>query len=338
MTTSFTGGGLVFSYNTFLQRGLNLLDVQDPATARSNLGVSAANLGLQPLTFGTGLTTGTFNATSPATIAVNASTNGTASTIASYDSSGNLTTGSALNFGAGLASITRAAGTNGSLSVQNTGSGSVSLLSGTGLVQLVGGGGFSISSATSGTISTSQGTTITSPVPLATPGSVLSISLPDASATGSQALTVSGGATIDEINLTGKLNKKSVYAGAISSGSIAALGKFPASTMYLDNANDFSGTPALASTGVFTCPVAGRYRSSLTFSCTATPVVFRKDLGATGLIDVSRTVEFITGGTSTSGSLSEVVQCAAGDKLYWIAGNATTLYSNYNRMFYELLL
>lgn len=338
MTTSVTGGGLVFSYNTFLQRGLNLLDVQDPATARFNLGVSAANLGLQPLTFGTGLLPGSFNSTSPATIAVNASTNGTASTIASYDSSGSLTTSSALNFGAGLASITRGVGTNGSLSMQNTGAGPVSLLNGQGLVQLVGGGGFSITSGTSGTITTSKGATVTCPSPLVEQGSALSVTLPPGSATGSQALTVTGGATIDAIELTGKLNWSSVYAGAIATGSVAALGKFPASTMYTDNENDFAGTSALATTGVFTCPIAGRYRCTLMFSCSPTPISIRKELGSTGTVDVSRTIEHATEGTYIGGSFSTVIKCVAGDKLYWIAGYATTLLSNYNHMQFELLL
>ena len=140
--SSATGGQLVFNYNTFLQRGLNLLDVADLPTARANLGISSAN----GLNIGSGLlpSVTTFNFSAPVNLSVNASTTGTASTIAQYDASGSLTTSgyvnvgygtvpttSILNFNAGttgaLASITRGVGTNGALTISNSGSGGLIL-------------------------------------------------------------------------------------------------------------------------------------------------------------------------------------------------------------------
>ena len=140
--SSATGGQLVFNYNTFLQRGLNLLDVADLPTARANLGISSAN----GLTVGSGLNPSgtTFNFTAPVALSVNSSTTGTASTIAQYDTSGSLTTSgyvnvgygtvpttSVLNFNAGttgaLASITRGSGTNGALTISNSGTGGLVL-------------------------------------------------------------------------------------------------------------------------------------------------------------------------------------------------------------------
>ena len=140
--SSATGGQLVFNYNTFLQRGLNLLDVADLPTARANLGISSAN----GLNIGSGLLPSgtTFNFSAPVNLSVNSSTTGTASTIAQYDTSGSLTssgyvnvgygtvpTTSVLNFNAGttgaLASITRGAGTNGALTITNSGTGGLVL-------------------------------------------------------------------------------------------------------------------------------------------------------------------------------------------------------------------
>ena len=111
MASSVTGGGLVFSYNSMLQRGLNLLDLQDPATSRLNLGITPANLGLQALTFGSGLNSGSYNAVTGSTISVNSSTNGTASTIVAYDGSGNLKVSSTLSFNSGASIVQPAQGT-----------------------------------------------------------------------------------------------------------------------------------------------------------------------------------------------------------------------------------
>ena len=139
---SATGGQLAFNYNTFLSRGNNLLDLSDIPTARANLGLSSAN----GLSIGAGLNPSgtTFNFSTPVALSVNSSTNGTASTIAQYDTSGSLTTSgyvnigygtvpttSVLNFNSGttgaLASITRGAGTNGALTISNSGAGGLSL-------------------------------------------------------------------------------------------------------------------------------------------------------------------------------------------------------------------
>ena len=68
MSSSATGGQLVFNYNTFLQRGLNLADLSDIPTARANLGLSTTN----NLTIGAGLTplNGTYNFTAPLTVKI----------------------------------------------------------------------------------------------------------------------------------------------------------------------------------------------------------------------------------------------------------------------------
>ena len=167
--TSATGGQLVFNYNTFLQRGLNLLDCADLPTARANLGISSAN----GLSIGSGLNPSgtTFNFSAPVALSVNSSTTGTASTIAQYDTSGSLTTSgyvnvgygtapttSFLNFNAGttgaLASITRGAGTNGALTISNSGSGGLVL----GATSL--NGGFTADTiSTSGVLNVAYGTT-----------------------------------------------------------------------------------------------------------------------------------------------------------------------------------
>jgi hypothetical protein len=165
--SSVTGGQLTFAYNTFLQRNNNLGDIQDPAVARTNLGIST----LGTLTFGTGLlpANGTFNFATPATISVNASSTGTAGSIAQYDSSGSLTSSgpvnvgygsvassSSLNFYAGttgaLASITRSSGTNGVLTISNLGTGGLVL----GATSLT--GGFLADSITTSGVSLNLGT------------------------------------------------------------------------------------------------------------------------------------------------------------------------------------
>jgi hypothetical protein len=167
--SSATGGQLVFNYNTFLQRGLNLLDCADLPTARANLGISSAN----GLNIGSGLIPSgtTFNFSAPVNLSVNSSTTGTASTIAQYDASGSLTTSgyvnvgygtvpttSILNFNSGttgaLASITRGSGTNGALTITNSGSGGLVL----GTTSL--NGGFSADTiSTSGVLNVAYGTT-----------------------------------------------------------------------------------------------------------------------------------------------------------------------------------
>lgn len=192
MASSVTGGGLVYSYNTFLQRGLNLLDIQDAGTARANLGLSGT------ITWGPGLvsTSGSYTPTSSTTVSVNSSTIGTPSTIAAYDASGNFTTGgtlmnigfgstpaaSTLNFNCGtgnpLASITRGTGANGALSIQNQG---------TGLIQLTTGGAIQFTTATSGTVTTQQG---------------LNVGL-GAGSSSLSALAITGGLSVDAISGSG---------------------------------------------------------------------------------------------------------------------------------------
>jgi hypothetical protein len=173
---SATGGQLVFTYNAFLQRDLNGLDIKDPVAFKQNLGISTTGTTYPALTFGSGLNSGTYNASQAATISVNTSTTGGASTIPQYDTSGNLTTSAnanigfgsatgaattALNFFAGTtgmkAQINRQPGDNGVLNVLNTGSGGLVLNGGTGSVTIQ--SRLSVPSGVSGGLSVSGATT-----------------------------------------------------------------------------------------------------------------------------------------------------------------------------------
>ena len=217
MSTSATGGQLVFSYNTFLQRGLNLLDLSDVPTARANLGISSAN----GLTFGAGLSAGAsaFDFSAPVTVTVNSSTTGTASTIAQYDSSGGFTTAGVLNLAAGttpvastinfkcgtstaLGTLTRDFGTNGGMALTNTGTGGLTLTGS--LLSLVSSGLVSVVSATNCTFNSATGTTIGLSAG-ATGQTSLTVNSTGGAGAANQALAVSGGAVIDTLTVSGKV-------------------------------------------------------------------------------------------------------------------------------------
>ena len=426
MASSVTGGGLVFSYNSMLQRGLNLLDLQDPATSRLNLGITPANLGLQALTFGTGLNSGSFNGVTSSTISVNSSTNGTASTIAAYDSSGSFTTGGNLTLGgtvininggtaSTLASLTRGSGTNGNLTLQNTGTGSVTIQgangpvniqslgstatistmsgttinaaqpggassvaltvtgpsSGTGLV-VTGGAtidsitGTCISDATNGTSSTvaasnkavgslnttlaasiaSVATTAANKLDLTTAStqSVAStvtfnggVSVPGAATIATNGCTISGGAAFSSapnfnagiILGANKINWNSVYYTATNGAytSLTAANPMAAATM-VESLNDF-GTGGLASTGIFTAPVAGRYRYTFFLvGSAANSVTLNKTGTSVMTIGTGQTVISYTG----------TIKCAVGDTLKLIVNTTTTVAASSCYQSFELML
>ena len=426
MASSVTGGGLVFSYNSMLQRGLNLLDLQDPATSRLNLGITPANLGLQSLTFGAGLNSGSFNGVTSSTISVNSSTNGTASTIAAYDSSGSFTTGGNLTLGgtvininggtaSTLASLTRGSGTNGNLTLQNTGTGSVTIQgangpvniqslgstatistmsgttinatqpggassvaltvtgpsSGTGLV-VTGGAtidsitGTCISDATTGTSSTvaastkavgslnttlaasiaSVATTAANKLDLTTAStqSVAStvtfnggVSVPGAATIATNGCTISGGAAFSSapnfnagiILGANKINWNSVYYTATNGAytSLTAANPMAAATM-VESLNDF-GTGGLASTGIFTAPVAGRYRYTFFLvGSAANSVTLNKTGTSVMTIGTGQTVISYTG----------TIKCAVGDTLKLIVNTTTTVAASSCYQSFELML
>ena len=432
MASSVTGGGLVFSYNSMLQRGLNLLDLQDPATSRLNLGITPANLGLQALTFGSGLNSGSYNAVTGSTISVNSSTNGTASTIAAYDSTGGFTTQGNLTLGNGttpaatvlninggtastLASLTRNSGTNGNLTLQNTGTGivtiqgangpvsiqslgstaTISTMSGTtinaaqaggasstaltvtgpssGIGLAVTGGatidsitGTCISDATNGTSSTvaastkavgslntsltasiaSVATTAANKLDLTTAStqSVAStvtfnggVSVPGAATIATNGCTISGGAAFSSapnfnagiILGANKINWNSVYYTATNGAytSLTAANPMAAATM-VESLNDF-GTGGLASTGIFTAPVAGRYRYTFFLvGSAANSVTLNKTGTSVMTIGTGQTVISYTG----------TIKCAVGDTLKLIVNTTTTVAASSCYQSFELML
>lgn len=158
MTSSFTGG-INAPFNVLLQRGLNLLDVTDSTAARQNIGAIGASE-LKTLTFGSGLVAGTYNATSDRSVVVDSTSTGEAGKVVKTDGTGDLTTSQKLNFGSTGSYIQRASGANGAMVIQNGGSGAFSLNNGSGLIQLVSGGGFQFTAATSGSLQTQSGFTV----------------------------------------------------------------------------------------------------------------------------------------------------------------------------------
>lgn len=209
MTSSFTGG-INTPFNVLLQRGLNLLDVTDPVAARQNIGAFGAS-DLKTLTFGAGLVAGSFNATSDRSVVVDSTSTAEAGKIVKTDGSGDLTTAQKLNFGSSGSYIQRATGANGSLVIQNGGSGAFSLNNGTGLIQLVSGGGFQFVAATSGSVQTQSG---------------LSVALgPGSSA--SSAMTLTGGLSVDSLSGTAISDSatgtsSSIAASTKALGTVAA--------------------------------------------------------------------------------------------------------------------
>ena len=143
MSSSATGGSLVFNASSFLQRGANGLDILNPTIFKNNLGI---NTGV--LTAGNGLTGAAFNASANSTFAINASQDGaTASSantlICQYDTNGNVvsntmtcsnltigsfTTSPVIKLG-GSATLTGYAGGAGNLLISSTSSGVIGITS-----------------------------------------------------------------------------------------------------------------------------------------------------------------------------------------------------------------
>ena len=143
MSSSATGGALVFNASSFLQRGANGLDILNPTIFKNNLGI---NTGV--LTAGNGLTGAAFNASANSTFAINASQDGaTASSsntfVVQYDLNGNVTanavTCSNLTLGSfttspviklgGSATLTGYSGGAGNLLISSTSSGVIGITS-----------------------------------------------------------------------------------------------------------------------------------------------------------------------------------------------------------------
>ena len=141
MSSSATGGSLVFNASSFLQRGANGLDILNPTIFKNNLGI---NTGV--LTAGNGLTGAAFNASANSTFAINASQDGaTASSantfVVQYDTNGNVvsntmtcsnltigsfTTSPVIKLG-GTATIQGYAGGAGNLLISSTSSGVIGI-------------------------------------------------------------------------------------------------------------------------------------------------------------------------------------------------------------------
>ena len=88
---SLTGGTLTYSYETFLQRSLNLFDLPDTTTARANLGVKGISE-MSNLVVSTGLVASAnyTGYTNDRTLAVDVSKIGAANKVAQFNASGNL--------------------------------------------------------------------------------------------------------------------------------------------------------------------------------------------------------------------------------------------------------
>ena len=71
MSSSATGGALVFNSASYLLRGANGLDIADKNLFKMNLGINFSSL-----TFGNGLIAGNYNASVPITLNANVSQNG----------------------------------------------------------------------------------------------------------------------------------------------------------------------------------------------------------------------------------------------------------------------
>jgi hypothetical protein len=194
MTSSFTGG-INAPFNVLTQRALNLLDLTDPVAARQNIGAIAAS-DLKTLTFGYGLVAGTYNPTTAGSVQVDSDAAGSAGKVVKTDTNGDLTTTAKLNFGTSGSYIQRIAGTNGAMSLVNTGSGTLQLNSGAGSLQLV--------SASSTSSTTKNGTTIAL---TSDPNASHTALIVDGSGgnTGSLGLSVTQGATIDKLTVSGDL-------------------------------------------------------------------------------------------------------------------------------------
>ena len=106
---SLTGGTLTYSYETFLQKSLNLFDLPDTTTARANLGVKGITE-MSNLVVSTGLvTSANYNTNNDRTLAVDVSQTGAANKVAQFSSTGSLslnTSVSASSFGVGTSTPT----------------------------------------------------------------------------------------------------------------------------------------------------------------------------------------------------------------------------------------
>ena len=284
--SSITGGTLTFNYNTFCQRGLNLLDVQDAPTARVNLGIVPGNLGLQALTFGTGLVSGSYNATSAVSINVDTTK------VVPYDANGNLGVTSQVRIG--VADITRNAGMNGNLVMTNPGSGTFSLNNGTGTIQLASGQAFLLTTGTFATHTTGSGTTIglsagassTSALTVSTGGNAGCTGLTvvggiSADTVSSGSLTSSGSVTASSMTCSGSVTASSMTGSCISDATTGTSSTVCASTKAVavvqTNANNkldlTTSTPqTVAGPVTFTSPVSGlvSFSGGTTFSSGAT--------------------------------------------------------------------
>jgi hypothetical protein len=157
MANNNTRGQLQFNYSTFLQRGLNLWDLPDPAAARAALGITAGGLGLSTLTFGTGLVAGTYNPSAAATIAVDYSTAGGANKMVRYDGNGDIMANNILKLGGATtrATLSRDSTVDGTFTILNTGAGNMTVGNPSGLLILSSSTGITLTSTT-GTTSVNQ--------------------------------------------------------------------------------------------------------------------------------------------------------------------------------------
>ena len=213
MTSSFTGG-INAPFNVLLQRGLNLLDVTDPVAARQNIG-AVGSADIKTLTFGSGLISGAYDTTTATTLAVDTDSSGAAGKVVKTDANGDLTTTQKLNFGTSGSYIQRVTGTNGAMVVNNTGNGTLQINNNAGAIQLV--------TAASTSSTTKNGTVIALTNDAAAPHTALIV---DGSGgnTGSLGLSVTSGATIDTLSVTGALNATGGLSGTTATFSGALSG------------------------------------------------------------------------------------------------------------------
>ena len=329
MTSSFTGG-INAPFNVLLQRGLNLLDVTDPVAARQNIG-AVGGADLKTLTFGGGLTSGTYNTTSTTTIAVDSDASGAAGKVVKTDANGDLTTTQQLNFGSTGSYIQRVTGTNGAMTIRNTGTGTLQLNS-AGTMQLV--------SAGSGSITTTNGLTVSLANDPYAGHTALSVNTTGAN-TGSLGLAVTGGATIDTLSLSGALSGTSAaFSGAVSGTTGTFTGAISGTTGTFSDA--FSGTSGTFSgaisgtTGTFSGAVSGTNATFTSLKTTAQPsfcLVTSADKSAASAQLISQTpsadiLRAVPGfsystpvrGVTQQGSLAQVIFPTAGRYFMTVSG------------------
>ena len=252
MSSSATGGALVFNSSSYLLRGANGLDIQNPSLFKSNLGIN-----FSPLTFGSGLIAGTYNASVPITLNANVSQNGYTSSssqnyITQYSTTGGLTCNNisvgttaltaTLNLG-GNGVFTCNPNANGALSMSYNGSGSFGMLAQYGslslsainCVELYATGYKQITSGTGTIIQTYTGSTSNSLNIVGNTWISQNLLL-------GGTLSLNGATPIFGLNATGGFGIDNIVcSSAISASTIAAVSSITAPNIILSGAGAFSG-------------------------------------------------------------------------------------------------